>query len=347
MNRTTLNQPSPLISVIVPFYNVESYARKCIESIQAQTYKNLEIILVDDGSPDRCGEICDEYAARDPRIKVIHKKNGGLSSARNSALEIATGKYIGFVDSDDWIEPQMYEKMLQGIISSGSEIAICGVHYDYKNCTTQNKHFPANDLHTYSRDAAIKILIEDKGIHNYVCDKLFSKDVIKTAFPIGVTLEDIRTTIRWFANAKQICTVPFNGYHYIQRKGSILHGDNIVYRIHYIESLISQLDFLKTNNLLKDHWAEYERRIIMNAIREARDISRTRKLDAELYSGFSKIVNLISPYIPGEINNIPSKYQTRYKLLANRPKLFYYWMKASYSVQFSRRAKKSTKEYYA
>lgn len=100
---------SKLISVIVPVYNVEKYLSKCIDSILAQTYKNLEIILVDDGSPDNCPKICDEYAKKDNRIKVIHKENGGLSAARNVALDIAKGEYIGFVDSDDFIAEDMYE----------------------------------------------------------------------------------------------------------------------------------------------------------------------------------------------------------------------------------------------
>lgn len=104
---------SPLISVIVPVYKVEEYLARCVDSILGQTYRNLEILLVDDGSPDRCGEICEEYAARDTRIRVIHKENGGLSSARNAAIDVAQGEYLGFVDSDDWIEPETYEALLE------------------------------------------------------------------------------------------------------------------------------------------------------------------------------------------------------------------------------------------
>ncbi|HCI64916.1 MAG TPA: glycosyl transferase, partial [Clostridiales bacterium] len=106
---------NPLISVIVPVYRVEAFLPRCLDSIRGQTYKNLEIILVDDGSPDNCGKICDEYAEMDSRIRVIHKKNGGLSSARNAGLDVAVGDYIGFVDSDDWIAPEMYETLLGAI----------------------------------------------------------------------------------------------------------------------------------------------------------------------------------------------------------------------------------------
>ena len=115
----------PLLSIIVPVYNVEKYIERCIKSILNQSFTNFELILVDDGSPDNCGKICDEYKKKDSRIKVIHKKNGGLSDARNAGLNIATGKYIGFVDSDDIIHPQMYEKLFNCINKYNSDIVQC------------------------------------------------------------------------------------------------------------------------------------------------------------------------------------------------------------------------------
>ena len=118
------------ISVIVPVYKVEPYLRECVDSIINQTYQNLEIILVDDGSPDNCGAICDEYAAKDSRVRVIHKENGGVSSARNAGIEAATGSYIGFVDSDDWIEPDMYENLLESLQRENAEIAAPITFYD-------------------------------------------------------------------------------------------------------------------------------------------------------------------------------------------------------------------------
>ena len=122
-----------LISVIVPVYKVEQYLEKCVNSISVQTYSNLEIILVDDGSPDKCGDICDSLAKKDNRIKVIHKPNGGLSSARNAGIDIASGQYIGFVDSDDSIEPYMYEKLLGLIKHDGTKLAVCAVNYIYED----------------------------------------------------------------------------------------------------------------------------------------------------------------------------------------------------------------------
>ena len=121
------------ISVIVPIYNVEQYLRKCIDSIINQTYKNLEIILVDDGSWDNSPRICDEYAKRDNRIKVIHKKNGGLADARNTGLKMITGNYISFIDSDDYIEKTMYEKMIKVILKYNADIIECNLNYKYGN----------------------------------------------------------------------------------------------------------------------------------------------------------------------------------------------------------------------
>lgn len=118
------------ISVIVPVYKVEKYLDRCVESIVNQTYKNLEIILVDDGSPDNCPAMCDAWIEKDERIRVIHKENGGVSSARNLGIDESTGDYIGFVDSDDWIEPDMYESLLNAIKNTDSDVAICGFYYE-------------------------------------------------------------------------------------------------------------------------------------------------------------------------------------------------------------------------
>ena len=120
---------NPLITVIVPVYNVEKYLTRCVDSIINQTYKNLEIILVDDGSTDSSPAICDNYAKKDSRINVIHKQNNGASSARNAALDIASGDYIGFVDSDDYINRDMYASLFDSIVDSGSDMAICESEY--------------------------------------------------------------------------------------------------------------------------------------------------------------------------------------------------------------------------
>ena len=132
-----MSRNDSLISIIVPVYNVEQYLSRCVDSLVNQTYHNIEIILVDDGSPDRSGEICDEYAKKDKRVKVIHQSNGGLSDARNTALDIAKGDYLMFVDSDDWIEPTMYEEMLSFMEKEQLDLVECGINLVTNNISNK------------------------------------------------------------------------------------------------------------------------------------------------------------------------------------------------------------------
>ncbi len=120
------------ISIIVPVYKVEKYLKKCVDSILAQTFSDFELILVDDGSPDNSGRICDDYAKKDARVRVVHKQNGGLSSARNAGIEVAKGKYLGFVDSDDYIAEDMYELLYKAIIKEEADLSICGIYDVYE-----------------------------------------------------------------------------------------------------------------------------------------------------------------------------------------------------------------------
>lgn len=212
----------PKISVIVPVYKVEPYLRKCLDSIVKQTYSNLEIILVDDGSPDSCGAVCDEYAENDGRIVVIHQKNGGLSAARNAALEIATGEFVGFVDSDDWIEPDMYEYLLRNALMANAEITVCGHILEYGNvsCTV-----PFPEWGKIDRDCALEALLENKVMHNQVWDKLWKRELFcGVRFPVGRTFEDMAIAYRLFEKAEHVLCLPEAKYHYLQRSDSIL-GD--------------------------------------------------------------------------------------------------------------------------
>jgi glycosyltransferase involved in cell wall biosynthesis len=170
------------ISVIIPVYNVEPYIRKCLDSVISQTYKNLEILLVNDGSTDNSGKICDEYAEKDKRIKVFHKENGGLSSALNVGLENFTGDYLGFVDSDDWIEPDMYETLYKAIKSKNVQISIASYFKD-----TDTESIPASNEKKISdgiisqKDMLLFPLQRDyyMGFCGYVWNKLYSADIIK------------------------------------------------------------------------------------------------------------------------------------------------------------------------
>ena len=166
---------SKLISVIVPVYNVEKYLEKCVSSIVNQTYKNLEIMLVDDGSTDSSGKMCDEFAKKDDRIKVIHKPNGGLSDARNSALKIAKGDYIGFVDSDDYIADDMFETLCDLMEDNNSDISIVSFYEIYNNKLIGVRD--SKELENMTKLEAMKELLIDSKIQSYAWNKLFKREL--------------------------------------------------------------------------------------------------------------------------------------------------------------------------
>ena len=165
---------SERISVIVPIYNVERYLEKCIDSILAQTYRKLEIILCDDGSTDGCGAICDRYAARDDRVRVIHKANGGLSDARNAGLEIASGGWYAFIDSDDFITPDTIERMYRTAVSTNSQIAVCNIIRIYDDGAAEPFYRPAQEQTLLSGASRFETLKQPSA-----CNKLFRADLFK------------------------------------------------------------------------------------------------------------------------------------------------------------------------
>lgn len=239
-----MKKDNPLISVIVPIYNVKQYMCQCIDSILAQDYMTLEIILVDDGSTDGSSDICDEYAKIDSRIKVIHKQNQGLSSARNAGLNVALGQYIGFVDSDDWIEPGMYSELISSINRYNSDIAICGYFRDYATSSIA-RHFKYDVCYTQSE--ALSKLIEGNDIHDYAVTKLYSTSLWNDIrYPIGRYFEDVLTTYKLFLKARKVSIVSSSLYHYRQRGGSIARGFNK----RKLEFLRAVLEFYDDSRLL-------------------------------------------------------------------------------------------------
>lgn len=190
-----------LISVIVPVYNVESYVAECIESIQNQTYMNLEIILVNDGSTDASGDICDKYAAYDERIQVIHKENAGVSVARNMGIESANGDYIGFVDSDDYIAPTMYEDMLKLMVEHDLDIIECTAFRN--NGDTNIEGCNDGSLEIFNRDEALKMAMYDCFVA--VWSQLYKRRVISDVrFPVGRKFEDSAVSYLFIANTKRV-----------------------------------------------------------------------------------------------------------------------------------------------
>lgn len=237
----------PLISVIVPVYKVEKYLNRCIESIVSQTYRNLEIILVDDGSPDNSRLICDEWTQKDERIRVIHKKNGGLSDARNVGMAMSTGIMIGFVDSDDWIAPQMYSRLYQAMKIDHSDIAACAVKMIWEDDSAPQMLTKSGNC-CLNREEAMQALIEETWIKHPVWYKLYRADRIRNImFPIGKCHEDTFWTYQVIGSVKSVSIIDYEGYYYWQRKGSIMGENYSIKRLDAIEALEERQDYLKNN----------------------------------------------------------------------------------------------------
>ncbi|MDR1554903.1 MAG: glycosyltransferase family 2 protein [Campylobacteraceae bacterium] len=199
----------PLVSVIVPVYNVEKYLRKCLDSIINQTYKNLEIILVDDGSPDNCGKICDECALKDKRVKVIHKTNGGQSSARNMGLDIAKGEYIAFVDSDDWIDEGMYEELVCIAQKETTDIVISGFYKVEKDGISLFK----KNLDTSSKDKVLQQFFTD-WYPSYLYNQFYKAKLFKNLKFTAIKFEDLFIMPSLILRAKKIFFTPKAYYYY-------------------------------------------------------------------------------------------------------------------------------------
>ena len=250
-----------LISVIVPVYNVESYLPRCVDSILAQTYPSLEIILVDDGATDNSGAICDAYGAKDSRITVIHKANGGLSSARNAGLDAAQGEYIAFVDSDDWIEPEMYSHMLSLLHKYEAKL-VCAGRYDVSEKTGEKNVglCPKKEEVLTGEELVGKIFLWD-GCDSSACDKLYHRSVLEGfRYPEGKVCEDVPVTYKIVLRAGKavLCERPF--YNYYHRSGSISKGQTISDKTFHFSRHTAQIyPFIRKNHPAIEPQAAYLR----------------------------------------------------------------------------------------
>ena len=234
-----------LISMIVPVYKVEPYLDKCVRSIVEQTYKNLEIILVDDGSPDNCPAMCDAWASKDSRIKVIHKENGGLSDARNVGLAVAIGEYISFIDSDDWIEPDFIRELYDAMERTGAEIAECGTTYvdEAGNVLRQRSVVP---IACMDKLEALRRLVLEDGIYQTVWNKLYRRAVIEgVLFEKGKHHEDDFWTYQIFDRIEKLAVVERPMYYYLQRSGSIIGAGYTIKRLDGLEARFLRMQYLQ------------------------------------------------------------------------------------------------------
>ena len=211
-----------LISVIVPVYNVEKFLDRCILSLQRQTYNNLEILLIDDGSSDQSGVICDKYASEDSRIQVVHKSNGGPSSARNEGLRRCSGDYIAFVDSDDWLEPKLYETLLKLAKNNHTSITGCAAITDFEDGTFENNHKDRENGIISGKTCALDVLYQTKHAWGAMYAKLFNREIMDgVLFPNISHLEDYSVSLQLFLKTNKVYFCNKTLYHYRSRQGSL------------------------------------------------------------------------------------------------------------------------------
>lgn len=287
-----------LISVIVPVYKVENYLDRCVQSIVNQTYTNLEIILVDDGSPDRCPELCNQWVEKDPRIKVIHQKNGGLSAARNAGIEAATGAYIGFIDSDDYVAPDFYERMHSALIKENADISICNYCYVSDSGTPIGKHNECSPLKNeiLSMEQIFNKLNNPIGWWYYVTawNKLYKREIFNSIrFPEGKLNEDCFIAHEVFSNSNKIVTLSTMLYFYVQRNDSIMNSKVSVRNLDDIEAFCNRIFFYqmhglekyvyKTTQIMQIKYISYKRRIVPTTPKEKQRIAEVDELFKNTY----------------------------------------------------------------
>jgi glycosyltransferase involved in cell wall biosynthesis len=308
------------ISVIVPVYNVENYLSRCVESIIKQTCTNLEIILVDDGSTDASGKMCDEYAQRDNRITVIHKKNGGLSDARNAGLDIATGEYIGFVDSDDFIALNFYEILYNTLVENDSDLVYC--KYQKFENEANIKETENYKVFQYDNIEFLNNFYDDTTYKIVVWNKLYKRNIWENLrFPFGKIHEDVFVVHEVFYIANKISFVTSPSYYYFQREDSIMgsQDENMIWRriINKLEAFDERINFSKTKQLesLYKKTIDARNAWLLNFMFEQRDNqSITEKISNEIgcschtFSTKHKIRFLVTKYLPA-IYSLYRKYK--------------------------------------
>ncbi len=315
----------PLISVIVPVYNVEKYLEKCIDSILAQTYKNLEIILVDDGSTDNSGKICDEYEKKDARIKVVHKENEGQAVARNYALEICKGEYIAFVDSDDFIEADMFEIMMNAIIRGEHDVAICGVKFC--ECKTGRIQSVSYTDEVLLGDADLLMLRYLTGkVRSVMWDKLYKAELFKTVrFPRLRSREDFYVLPELLGAVNSFVEIPDCKYIQNIREGST---EQKPFDLGKLEATIAAI--VHEREYIKESYPQYYSltelmmtRMYYNFLNEVVIKNNTRKKDDVYIKLFDAFKEELTKVNTGILDEKQTKEFEKYIEIIDSPEKFY------------------------
>lgn len=251
-NRGWEKKMNEKISIIVPIYNVEMYLEECINSLIHQTYSNIEIILIDDGSSDSSGKICDKYKKIDNRIRVVHKENGGVSSARNAGIRLVNTKYISFVDPDDYVSEQFIEKLYNSLVDNSADIAVCNFFTIREKNIIEDRKIKNNSL---NQEEALRLLVKDEIMSSYLWNKMFKKELFENLqFDIGYRYEDIRIMHKIFLKAKKIVMIEDSLYYYRIRMDSITNSTLLNNSKELIDALEERCNDLKGTIYFSDSY---------------------------------------------------------------------------------------------
>ena len=320
----------PIISIIVPVYDVEMYLRHCLESIRTQTFQEWECILVDDGSPDGSPSICDEFAQTDARFKVIHKKNGGVSSARNAGLEASTGRYIGFVDPDDWIEPQLFEYLHQLITEENADIAQVGYWTEYTD-HSRVKHMTKTRRILDGQEATLDMAYN--RLPSYLWNRLHRREIITQKFPDGRTFEDLYVYGHWLKNVNRMVIDPTPLYHYRMRKGSIVHANPSNNQYDYFLSCTDRMRMIESLDSTKKDENRRNAYINKSAVNACKTIARMDSDRKRRISAILKIRKELRKYPLPSIKYFIPRVWWRAKILRIAPRTFSSLMRKIYSIE--------------
>ena len=316
---------SELVSIIVPVYNVQKYINKCIESMLRQTYTNIEIVLVDDGSTDNSGMICDKYALDDDRIVVIHKENGGQSDARNAGIDKSTGEYICFVDGDDCIEENMIELLYENLVNRNADISICNYHSRYERDGSKSKEITVKDVVWSRVDFWNNYYNENQYYCVVLWNKMFRKKLFENVrFPVGRISEDAWVMGELVSRAETICASDMDCYEYTIRNGSSMQTSLLISWLSAVGACIERMSYFEEDkdyvNLNKN--MSYIIRTMVNtkineAFPDVRDEYKKDKCNVKkVYKNYRKLLN--------------SKTRFQYNIFMISEKLYSRLMKARY-----------------
>lgn len=323
------NLSATTISIIVPVYNVEKYVSECLDSILNQTYEDIEVIVIDDGSTDNSGRICDEYQEKDSRIKVFHQENKGLSAAKNAGIENASGKYLMFIDSDDTITTDMCEKLMNAAINNDVDMVLCNVLYVNEENQTltdvPDSYKKLNDCTMTGREF-IKSLCDNYNVAFVIsCNKLYKNEILRDFRFIEGLFEEDEAGIHHIAHkCKKIVFVSDVCYLYRQRNGSIMNRQHNLKKLDNTLGLLDRLEFIKKHNYEEETIYRLENEIIHDFIRSVRSLDRKSRTHISEIKRFHKMLIPVATHLY-DWKELTAREKYTLKIFKISPLIFFYW----------------------